>query len=276
MFERFSSFIPEGIQARVAAAAEDVKRRTAGVRKVASEKAAGVRKVASERTAGIINTVKEQNPNFIVQGQKILEQGKKTISNAMASSTARTDILTEENFKAELKKMKEKFLIILTTQYNIPNPDIDCLIKGGYVKIEKNWISTRANTSPFKETWKERWNVIMPSDFYAKFDDLITTTEITLWRFMDRLYLKYEAREKLQLRMRVDQSKLEPKNEVKIDITKVCQPAAGGASTASRSRRRSSRKNYRKSVRSVKRAARSGSGSGSGTRKYRNRSYIRT
>ena len=144
------------------------------------------------------------------------------------------------------------------------------MIKGGYVKIEKNWISTRAETPPFKETWRERWNFIWPSDFYAKFDDLITKTEITLWSFMSHLGLKDEARNKLQLRMRVDQSKLEPKNGVKIDITKVCQPPAGGSSTASRSRRRFSRKNYRKSVRSVKRA--SGSRSGSRTRKYRNRS----
>lgn len=235
------------------------------------QRTAGMRKVFSENTAGIINTVKEQSPNFMVQGQKFLERGKKTFSNAMAPSTATTAILTEENFKAEVKTMKENFLIILTTQYKIPNPDIDCLIKGGYVKIEKNWISTRAETPPFKETWRERWNFIWPSDFYAKFDDLITKTEITLWSFMSHLGLKDEARNKLQLRMRVDQSKLEQKNGVKIDITKVCPTAiTGGASTASRSRRRFSRKNYRKSVRTVKRAARSRSGSR--TRKYRNRS----
>jgi hypothetical protein len=253
----------EKAKAGAAAAAKDVKRRTAGVRKV-----------ASERTTGFINTVKKQNPNFMVQGQKIMAQGRKRVADAMAPVVSITAILTDQNFNAELQKMREGFLIILQNKYKIANPDIDCLFKGGYVTIKSNYEFNRdiikhlsGRFGP-KNEWEETWKKeITPGSFYTSlglksFDELKTKNDLIFDKFWIPLYLHpTESR----LRMEVNRAKI---NNEKIDITKVCQPAAGGASTASRSRRRSSRKNYRKSVRSVKRAARSGSG----TRKYRNRS----
>ena len=270
-----------------AAAAAQLDQRTAGMRKVASEKAkaaaaqleqrtAGMRKFASEKTAGVRKIVENSTPNLMVQGQKIMAQSREFAKGFTRSSVVKTAILTNENFKAELKKMKDDFLIILQKDYTVANPDIDCLLKGGYVTITSNYefdrsvINVKGRWRP-KNVWEKTWKKqITPGSFYTSlglksFDELQTKNEITFQTFWQTLELEPAE---TQLKIEINRAKLKNENT---DITKVCQPPAGGASTASRSHRRSSsRKNYRKSVRSVKRAARSRSGSR--TRKYRNRS----
>jgi hypothetical protein len=198
--------------------------------------------------------------------RKIKSGVKLPFGNSTGINNIQSKKLDKDNFKREFAEMKRKLL----NSYKGYN--IDCLLKKGAVKIYNKDPDKFMFTTSGHADWEQVYKLsdlyeIDPNwkydniQTYSKFEDLIRPK---LHIFCSRPILK----------MVVDQTKLN-------DCPKGAGAGVGVGGSYKAGHYRSSRKNYRKSVRrvrSVKRAARSGSGSGSGsgTRKYRNRSYIRT
>jgi hypothetical protein len=161
-----------------------------------------------------------------------LTKGADFVKGFARTSMATTLPLTEENFKDQIKKMKEDFSKILEeflSKYNMTTLDIDCLIKGGYVTISKyTWVSKREQykhrdgSYRTNTEWVQEWSNFDTSNFYKvlnleKFYDL-QTKDITLKTFWTSL--GEISQSELKLRMTLNKSKLE-----KIDIKTVCPPA---------------------------------------------------
>lgn len=184
---------------------------------------------------------------------------KLPFGNSTGVNNIQSNKLDKDNFKREFAEMKRKLL------NSYKGYDIDCLLKKGVVKIYKK----DPDKSMFDMSGRAEWEPVY------KLSDLYDTD--SNWKY-DNIQTYSEFKELIQQKLHIFFSR--PILKMVVDKTKLndCPKGAGvGGGSYKAGHYRSSRKNYRKSVRrvrSVKRA--SGSGSGSRTRKYRNRSYIRT
>ena len=210
------------------------------------------------------NTFGNKIGNFRDKLGKIKSGIKLPFGNSTGINNIQSNKLDKYNFKHEFAEMKRKLL----NSYKGYN--IDCLLKNGAVKI----YNKDPDKSMFDMSGHAEWEQVYKLSHLYNIDPN--------WKYDNiQSYSKFEEliQEKLRifcsrpiLKMVVDKTKLN-------ECPKGAGAGVGGGGSYKAGHYRSSRKNYRKSVRrvrSVKRAARSGSGSGSGTRKYRNRSYIRT
>jgi hypothetical protein len=171
-----------------------------------------------------------------------------------------TPTLTADNFKDEVRKLKDNLVIALNNRYGNSYPTIDCLLRfSPSVKVYYRDPTTDIGRMIFGGS--RFWTKMNMYDFFYKsfnlstFDDFQTKVN----NFDDfRWRMPGGTVGKLQLKIELsDTFEAEQKNE-----HSTCNRQRSGGH-----RRRSSRKNYKKSVRRVKTAKRTASKS----RKYRNR-----
>ena len=221
-----------------------------------SEKAAnfipqGIKdKAASLIPPEIKERVKESTEMLREKGQKYLNIGKEFVKDVTAPTVATTEVLTEENFKSELRKMKDNFIEILKNTYKVENPDIDCLLKKEYVKVYTNKICFQYSETKCESMDDTRWfNVFAKPKQYGwfnTFDELLNDPYVTLANFVQQHNLGRNGG--IQFSMKIDKKNLGNSN-----IQMVCQPSAPTSSGGHRRMRRSSRKYYKK-VRTAKHA----------------------
>jgi hypothetical protein len=230
--EKAANFIPQGIKERV---------------KESAEKAVSI----------IPQGIKDRAEKLREKGQQILTQGREFMDDVTAPSVATTEVLTEENFKEQLRKMKDNFIEILKNKYKVENPDIDCLLKKEYVKVytNKTCLQDPLNLTKCVSIDDTRWfNVFAKPKQYGwfdTFDDLLADDNVTLENFVRQHNLGRDGG--IKFSMKIDMNNVRNKK-----IQMLCQPPAvtspavtsGGGG---RRMRRSSRKHYKK-VRTAKHA----------------------
>jgi hypothetical protein len=207
------------------------------------ERTASFKDNLSQRVESVVGTAKAAAKEF----SDVYKYGTEGIVT--------TEVLTEENFKEQLRKMKDDFIIKLKTVYKVENPDIDCLLKKEYVKVYTNKICLQYSPTKCNSIDDTRpFNVFAkPKQFgnFNTFDELLDDPIVTLENFVIQHNLGRLGG--IKFSMKIDKDALGNKK-----IQMVCQPPAvtSPAVTSSgghRRMRRSSRKNYKK-VRTAKRA----------------------
>ena len=157
-----------------------------------------------------------------------------------------TPTLTADNFKDEVRKLKDNLVIALNETYGNNYPTIDCLLRfSPSVKVYRRDPSRDVSRMLFgSRTWTEmdvyeyfykQFNLSTFDDFQTKVKDFeYFKTRMSGRRLMKELQLKIELSNKFDA---------EQNNQYS-----TCNRERSGGH-----RRRSSRKNYRKSVRTAKR-----------------------
>ena len=208
-------------------------------------------------SGGVFDGLKAKSSGFLEQGKTAFDTVAKKVKKATTDNYSSTNGLTAENFKQEIIKMKDEFLKVLKLQYNIVNPDIDCLLRKSLVTIYKNFkremVPDPDWTGHMTTGWtraKRDENSIMPHELYKKsfhysfgdpkpdrsdnksgllldkIDDLITREDITFEYFKKLFELKPNKDEPLgdnRLTMRVTAGR--NNDEITNNITKFCPPA---------------------------------------------------
>lgn len=209
-------------------------------------------------SGGFFDGLKAKGTGFLEQGITAVETVAKKVKKATTDNYSSTNGLTAENFKQEIITMKNNFLKVLKTQYNIVNPDIDCLLRKSLVTIYRNFKYERVPDPDWTGHMIWGWtragrdeNSIMPHQLYKKsfdysfgdpkpdrpdnksgllldkIDDLITREDITFEDFKKLFELKPNKKDEPfgdnRLTMRVTAGR----DNIKItnNITKFCPPA---------------------------------------------------
>ena len=249
---KLASLRSNSIRTNKAATAAEADAKIKEAEAVAAEAVAAEAVVAEAKAAAAAVTQTTPPSGGFFDGLKTaVKTVAKKVEKATTDNYSSTNGLTAENFKQEIITMKNNFLKVLKTQYNIVNPDIDCLLRKGLVTIDRNfkyermpdpdlggmkwgWTRARRDESSIMphQLYKKSFNYSFgdpkpdrPDNTYGllldKIDDLITREDITFDDFKKQFELKPNKKEEpwgdniLTMRVSADTK----------DIIKFCPPA---------------------------------------------------